>query len=165
MVSVSVHGVDKFVSFVQSLHTLYSMSPKNLLELKNISVELGEQIAKIGKIFDVRWVASSLRTVSAIWKSYASLYHHFYNMSKNESMTSANRAKLSGLARKLQSPQFLLNIALMNDVLNEISPLSLLLQNQQSSLASADHYVKKTIRVLESLKNEPGDFVSEARNL
>jgi len=35
----------------------------------------GKQI--IGRIFDVRWVSSSERTLKAVWASYAALHEHF----------------------------------------------------------------------------------------
>jgi hypothetical protein len=60
-----------FDFFCNKLSSLFTTSVKNKREITQISKE---QIIKIGKIFDVRWVASSFRTVLAIWHNWKSLY-------------------------------------------------------------------------------------------
>ena len=55
----SVNATNHFKSFIDELHKLYSMSPKNQAELEKVSGKLGEELVKIGRVFTVRWVASS----------------------------------------------------------------------------------------------------------
>jgi len=73
-----VAGVDHFRMFMDSLYALYHQSSKNQRELEECASSLNEQVKKIGLILDIRWVASSERTLSAVWSSYASLHKHFW---------------------------------------------------------------------------------------
>jgi len=62
-----VSAVNHFQAFFEKLHSIYSRSPKNQHKLDDCAEEIGH----------VRWVASSYRTVSAVWNNYQSLYMHF----------------------------------------------------------------------------------------
>lgn len=72
-----VSGVNHFQSFMDKLHTVYSRSPQNQRELRECAAELQQQITKIGCVLSTRWVASSFRTVSAVWNNFESLCAHF----------------------------------------------------------------------------------------
>ena len=52
----------------------------------------------------------------------------------------------------------------MYDVLEEISALSLHLQDHKMTLPKADKLMKCTIRQLSSMKEQPGDKLEEALN-
>jgi hypothetical protein len=69
--------VNHFKCFLDTLYALYSQSPKCQRELAECASELQVQLHRIGRVLDVRWVASSCRTVPAVWKSYAALHSHF----------------------------------------------------------------------------------------
>ncbi|XP_008179456.1 E3 SUMO-protein ligase KIAA1586-like [Acyrthosiphon pisum] len=159
--------VEHWVSFVTdgasySLYSLYSRSPKNQIELREHCTSLNEFFLKIGKVLDVRWVASSFRTISVIWKIYPALYNHLVQASKDTLRDSKTKSKYSGLSKRLGCIQFLLDLALMCDILFEISQLSLDLQKQDMSLLQADVLIRRTIRVIESLKTMDGKYYSEA---
>jgi len=64
----------------------------------------------IGKVFTIRWVASSFRAVLAVKHSFPALAQYFQNASKNETRQSAEKARFQGLFSKL---------ALMADVFND----------------------------------------------
>ena len=55
----------------------------------------------IGKMFTIRWVASSFRAVSAAKYSFPALAQRFQNASKIETRQSAEKAKFQGLLSKL----------------------------------------------------------------
>lgn len=71
-----VTAINYFKAFLDSLYTLYNRSPKNQNELKMICAELDMIFLKIGRVLDVRWVASSYREVQVIWKIFPALYNH-----------------------------------------------------------------------------------------
>jgi len=52
---------------------MYSASPQNRHSLEKCAADVGTELLKIGRIIDVRWVASSFRTVKAVWNDYAAL--------------------------------------------------------------------------------------------
>jgi len=72
-----VNGVNHFQSFIENVYSLYHKSPKNTTELKVCANSLDKQLLRIGKIFIIRWVASSNQTIKAVWNNYESLYLHF----------------------------------------------------------------------------------------
>jgi len=69
--------VNHFKCFMDTLYALYSQSPKCQRELAECAKELDVQLSRIKRVLDVRWVASSCRTVTAVWRSYKALYEHF----------------------------------------------------------------------------------------
>jgi len=103
--------INHFNFFIQKLYTPYSASPKNRRALETCASELGVQLLKIGKMLDVRWVASSSRTVKAVWLNYCALHAHFVSTSSDVKLNSKEGAQCEGMADKLSSTAFLLNLA------------------------------------------------------
>ena len=56
-----IGGTNHFQSFLEHFYSLYSQSPKNKHELDQCSLDLQTNLKKIGKVFTIRWVASSFR--------------------------------------------------------------------------------------------------------
>uniref|UniRef100_A0A3P9KAD0 DUF4371 domain-containing protein n=1 Tax=Oryzias latipes TaxID=8090 RepID=A0A3P9KAD0_ORYLA len=130
-------GTKDFQAFLDSLYSLYSQSPKNMREL-----------SEIGRVFSVRWVASSWRAVNAVWQSYSALAQHFQ--------------KFSGLLSKLYTVHFLKSLALMLDVLTELKNLSEILQNRKTTIPKAHELMTNYLKRIESLKTYPGKHTVEA---
>ncbi|XP_050508544.1 E3 SUMO-protein ligase KIAA1586-like [Diabrotica virgifera virgifera] len=72
-----IASINRFKGFIDKLYVLYHASPKNSRELHVCADELGVQLLKIGRVLNTRWVASSFRTVSAVWENYEVLANHF----------------------------------------------------------------------------------------
>ncbi|UYV63152.1 hypothetical protein LAZ67_2003299 [Cordylochernes scorpioides] len=145
-----VRGINHFKAFMDKLYSLYSQSPKNCRALEEACHELGTRFAKVGRILGVRWISSSFRTIKTVWESYESLHHHFKSSTYLDST-------YQGLLRRLESPEFILDLGLMYDTLQEMSMLSLELQSRTTTLQKAEHIIKRTIRVIESFKTSPGE--------
>lgn len=158
-----VAGVNHFQAFMDKLYTLYSTSPKNKRELKECAQELDTQMNKIGRILSTRWVASSFRTVSAVWFGYQALANHFSKAMNDPDRTPVEKSKYNGLLKRLTSHNFLLNLAFMFDVLAELALLSESLENRSTSVVFADKLIHRSVRYLESLKEKPGTRVLEAQ--
>ncbi|XP_067130130.1 E3 SUMO-protein ligase KIAA1586-like [Centruroides vittatus] len=122
-------------------------------ELNAVAKELGTEVLKIGRIFRPRWAACSARTVKAVWKSYQALYSHFNNNPE------------ARLVSYFKNENFLKDLALMNDILEEIALLSTVLQERNVSLIKADRLIRRTITVLINLKNNKGTHEIEAENI
>ena len=108
---------------------------------------LGQQILKIGRVLGPRWAACSLRSAFAVWRAYPALYKYF-----------SSEAKHSGMAARLWNRYFLENLALMIDILQEISLLSNAFQARNLTLTKAEQLVKRTIKVFEMLKESKGTY-------
>jgi len=157
-----INATNHFKCFIDSLYALYSQSPKNQRELKIAALELDMTINKIGRVLDTRWVASSFRAVSAVWKAYLPLRHHFEQAEQDRTRTSTERAKYSGMLKRMHSPQFLQDCALMHDTLDELSNVSELLQSRSMTLPRAHKLMLRCIRLLESFRDIPGEKMKEA---
>ena len=151
-----VNAINHFKIFFDKLYSLYSRSPKNQRELNECSSAVHEQVKKIGRLLDTRWVASSYRTVKAVWCSYESLCKHFETASQDLHRDSTERAMFNGMGKRIQSPEFLIDLGLMFDTLYELTSLSELLQHRGTSIIYADQMIKRTIRRLENFTINTG---------
>lgn len=105
-----INGTNNFQSFIENLYALYHNSPKNMNELKECAASLEQQLLHIGKIFTIRWVASSKKTIKAVWNNYTALNAHFSKSSVDSSRNSKDRSKYSGLQKMLASKEFVTNL-------------------------------------------------------
>jgi hypothetical protein len=126
------------------------MSPKNEAQLRDWAAELGEKLNKAGKVFSIRWVASSARTVKAVWNNYRPLVEHFMEASTEKFWASKGR-----------SAKFVKNLAIVYDGLIKLSDVSLLFQKRHMKTTDADKTIKRNIRVLESMTTSPGPHAEE----
>ena len=65
----------------------------------------------VGRVLDNRWVASSFHTIKAIWNLYYPLHCHLTKGSEDTSRNSSEKQMFKGLATKLVSSSFVLNLA------------------------------------------------------
>lgn len=116
-----VSSINHFKHFIDSLYVLYNRSPKNQNELRTSYIELNILFLKVGRVIDVRWVASSSRAVEIVWKTFLALYNHLHNSSKDNLRDQKSRSKYLGLCKRLGSPEFVLDLGLMCDVPTQIT--------------------------------------------
>jgi hypothetical protein len=62
-----VVAINHLKSFLDCIYSLFSQSNKNKRALSEACKEIEIQFPQIGRVLNMRWVASSLRTVRAIW--------------------------------------------------------------------------------------------------
>jgi len=74
------------------------------------AASLDQNLMKIGKIFTIRWVASSEKTLKAVWNNFEALNKHFSNSAIDNLRNSKERSKYSGLLRILASVEFVGNL-------------------------------------------------------
>jgi hypothetical protein len=158
----AVTNINHFKIFMDAVHNVYSMSPKNKRELSEICGELEIQFVKVGRVLGIRWAASSLRSVAAVWRTYSALCGHFRLASEDHNRDLRERQKYKGLLLRLQSPEMLCDLGLLYDVLNEMAMLSQELQKRNMTIPKANSCIDRTIRVLSSMKDNPGPKHSEA---
>lgn len=139
--------INHFKIFFATLYALYSQSPKAQRELYECAKEIETEVLRVGRVLDVRWVASSRRSVAAVWKSYAALHAHFSKRACDSSTDSKERAKFLGLRTKLENPVFIKNLGLMLDALEELSDLSLALQRADVTLPVAKRLLMRQLEM------------------
>lgn len=146
--------INNFKMFLDSVYAVYSMSPQASQELKVHAKLLDAELLRVGRVLDVRWVASSCRTVRAVWQSYSALHAHFSSKCKDP--------KYKGMQQKLENPVFLKNVALMYDALTELADLSLDFQKADITLPSAHRKLVRQIEVFTARKVSGGIHYDEA---
>lgn len=110
---LEISGTNHFKSFMDKLYSLYHASPINRNELQASAKELEVQLLSIGRLLDTRLVASSTRTLKAVWQSYPALYAHFVSASQDTSRDTKERSCYRSLVSKLTSTEFVLNMGTM----------------------------------------------------
>ena len=105
-------------------HCTVPFQKKNRRAPETCAGVLGVHLLKISQILDVLCVASSFRTVRAVWIKYTALHAHFMAASSDHKLDRKDRAQYKGMADKLSSTSFLLNLALTFDAFEELSELS-----------------------------------------
>jgi len=141
---------------MHKLYTLYSACLKNRRSLEKCAADVGAELLKIDRVLDVRWVASSFRAVNAVWNNYAALFAHFSSACTDSSLDSKERAQFKGLAVKISSSAFLLNLGLMYNALQELSDLSESLQAESLNLPKAHRLTVRQVEVFCSRKSDVG---------
>jgi len=112
-----------------------------MTELNACATSLESRILNIGKIFTISWVASSFRTVRAVWNNYVALHKHFQESSIDNKRHGKEISKYFGLNNMLTSKDFVFNLCMLYDVLNELSDSSLQLQKRDLGLAKAQSMI------------------------
>jgi hypothetical protein len=105
-----VQGTNHFQSFIEKVYALYHQSPKNMHELSKCAASLEMKLLHIGKIFTIKWVASSEKTLKAVWNNYVPLFDHFSKAANDIKRDSKERSKYMGLKRILSSVEFVTNL-------------------------------------------------------
>jgi hypothetical protein len=152
----SMNQISHYQIMCQEFHNIYALSSKRLLQLEVVAKEISVQIFKIGKVFDVRWLMSSYNAVNALWKDYVPLQHHMNNLAKDTSLSGKERAKFTGLKRKLAIWSTAAEMALMRDVLLELSRFSLHLQHRNTTVMTVGDHLKITLHALAAMKESFG---------
>ncbi|XP_066475289.1 E3 SUMO-protein ligase KIAA1586-like [Tiliqua scincoides] len=151
-------GINRSKSFIDKLYVIYHASAKNSRELHLCAELLGAELLKIGRILSTRWVSSSLRTVLAVWNNFESLVCHFEQAMHDPTRDKNDKCTYDGLKRKITSTEFSLDLELMCDALQELSELSLDLQDRNIDLYKANKKIKILVQVFEERRQNPGPY-------
>lgn len=123
-----VTGCNHFEHFISKLYTMHHQSTKNARLLSEAASAVHISLLKIGKIFTIRWVASSYSAVQAVWKDFPTLAQQMRAASEDRTYTDPERKKYTGMLNRLTRTGFVTDLATMRDVLQELKSLSLKLQ-------------------------------------
>jgi len=151
----SIKAVDGFYhiqALFDKIYCCYSYSAKLQRELQEIATKLEIEIKKIGKVFDVRWVASSRRAVNALVHNYAAVYQHFKQLSESKLLRAHDRTMYKGIIRKMSTVQFVEDLVLVNTCLAELSELSEILQKRDMNVMTANKHILWSISDLRKIK-------------
>ena len=155
-IKASFDQFDEIVSVLKIVYAFYSQSPKNTEEIKEISKDLGTSFKKIGKIFTIRWAASSHATIDAVLNNLEALKQHFQTKSILEKEKTKNQ-NLKYMLECLRSGTFVKNLKIIRLGLEETSALSLQLQSKNMTLALAHKSIMNTVKALKEISDKSTD--------
>ena len=95
----------------------------------------------------MRYINSLLLYFTLLWENYEALVEHFDQAKQDTSRDQKERCMYQGLQRKITSTEFVLDLALMCDAVQELSELSLELQDRSVDLHSANQKIKSLVQV------------------
>jgi hypothetical protein len=90
-----------------------------------------------------------------VWNGYSALATRFEEAAIDTQRTANERKTYTGLFQRTESIEFVKDVGLMHDVLEELTNLSVQLQKRFCTLTRADKLIKRTIRVVGTLKEKP----------
>jgi len=154
-----VNPVSHFRTFIDCIYKHYSMSPKNQHGLQIIASDLGAQLLKVRKIFDVRWVFSSFQAMKAVWRGFPALYGHIQQCSTDRDRSRSEKAKCKGIISRMSSWLFVAEVAMLKDALRLLTQLSHFCQNKKANIMEAQSRVGNVIDSLSCLKETEGKSV------
>ena len=157
-----VSGVNRFKSFLDKLYVIYHASPRNSRELHSCAKLLEVELLKIGRVLSTRWVSSSFRAVFAVWNNYAALVNHFEEAMTDPTRSNNEKCTYEGLKKKIASTEFVMDLGLMCDALQELSELSLDLQQRNMNLYKANQKIKSLVQVFVERRENPGPYYRSA---
>ncbi|XP_034264778.1 E3 SUMO-protein ligase KIAA1586-like [Pantherophis guttatus] len=149
-----IKQVNHLKIFIDKICSIFQQSNKNQIELDEISEELEINIIRIGLIFGPRWATCSLRATIAVWRAYPVLHQYFHG-----------NAKYSGMSARLENKYFLNDLALIIDILEEISLLSTALQARNTDIIKAEKLVRRSIKAFELLAKGKGPYERKVEEL
>lgn len=158
----SIPGLHHVTSFFENLFAACHQSPKNLFDLSECSKELESQILQIGKVSSIRRVACSQKAVQAVWEAYPALHRHFAKASLSSAHNVHRKSLFGGLHKLLTSEDYLLNLAMVADSVQEVGLLSDALRRHDITLVRACQLIHRSVRAMEKLKDMRGKHQREA---
>jgi len=151
-----VNAVSQFSILVDSIYKVYSMSPKNQRQLDIIAQNTAVHLNKVQKGFDLRCVFSSFTAVKSLLRDYPALHSHFVQCATDNTRSSKERSKFSGLAGKMQSWFVVAECVLLKDTLRLLKQLSLFFQSDTSTVINACAHISVVREKLLALKENCG---------
>jgi len=87
---------------------------------------------------------------------------NFYEARQSSSRDQKEKSRYEGLQRKITSTEFVLDLALICDALQELSELSLELQDRSIDLYAANQKIKALVQVFKERPITPGPYYEMA---
>lgn len=148
----SSNQFSQFQEVFNKIYKFYSTSSTNCNEIKKISSELDKKFKKIGKIFTIRWSASSYNTVCAVLNNLDALKNHFSKrmiLCKNKD----KKQEMAYILENLRSPSFVKNLEILQGALKELTSLSCQLQKQNLNMVDAHKILINSINIFKITSN------------
>ncbi|KAI4830086.1 hypothetical protein KUCAC02_001739 [Chaenocephalus aceratus] len=143
------------------LYSLYRRSAKKWRELKDLGEALEEHVLKPRRAQGTRWINHRRKALVALAANYRSLSVHLLQGADEPGQ---DKVKLKAYWRQLTSSKFVLHMVLYQDLLAELSELSLDFQADELSLSSVRSRVVASQTALLRQREKPGPYLRPVLN-
>ena len=130
------------------IHTFYNRSSLRMSHLKQICDDLCCQFKKIGRIFTIRWVASSFKSVNSLLESFEAIFTHI-----NESNPQ--------IGKIMRDFNFVYNLLVLKEALTIIVTLSTQLQIRNLGVIEAHKNIIACVKKLKTASKSTSSDLSE----
>lgn len=98
----------------------------------------------------------------AVGNIYEALVKHFEEASNDPTRSASDKCTYEGLKKKITSTEFIMDLGLMCDALQELSELSLDLQERNMDLYKANKKITALVQVFEERRQKAGTYYKSA---
>jgi hypothetical protein len=116
------------------------------------------QLLNIRRNLSTQWVASSFCSVWAVWENFEASVWHFKQAENDPTRDKKDRCMYQCLQRTIVWTEFVLDLGIICDALQELSELSLELQDRNINLYQADVKVRGLVQIFEEKRTVPGNY-------
>lgn len=134
---------------LRSTFRYYSDSPKSLNNLKRTVRVIGEEIMKLGDMYQVRWVASKHNASIALVKSWKAIG---IDLQEEIATNTSDSAKAIGMLKSLSQFQYLKTLHFLLDIFGKVKPLSEAFQSRDLSIPAVKFKVEHIMEMVKTLE-------------
>ena len=148
--------------FYITIFYLFKNSGKLKTPAKKAAEELNMTWYRLPKLNGTRFVGHRHRAPKKLLHNWTALLTAFTDfLSSERNNKNETRAKVTGILNKLKSYRFLCTMAANQDIVENITPLSMVFENNSLMAYEVVRAVQETIARLETLSEESADELSQ----
>jgi hypothetical protein len=160
--SISNHDeTEEFECTVNDCSAYYNrVGHKKSAHLRETATQLQETLLHVNYIYTSRWIASEVRAVNNLRRSWKVITTDLKEISQSNDFSATAIRKAGDLYERLTKPSFLFMMNFLLDTFSELKHFSEELQQRHGLLIGKDELIRNTISLLELLKENDGVYLS-----
>lgn len=145
--------MDSVIDILTSIHYFYQNSAKRVREITELSEVLNKYFSKPGKANGTRWVDHKQTALIKVKRSWKMMILYLEQYASDNANRAEDRAKATGIRRKLLEHKFVHYMPLLLDIFNEVSKVSLLFQRDDVTVPTAMAKLESVMLMLTSMED------------
>ena len=146
--------LSEFDEGINNIFHFYYYSPVRRKELKDLAQLLNDEFKQLGRLKNIRWIASRDRALKLLETNYKVL---IYDLESKSYGTDETLKKALGYLKFLKQPRFLFYLHFFEDLVEAMRTLSLIFQNDLLLACEVPRKIDECCAVIDALSVVPGD--------
>ena len=143
-----------FDSNINNIFKFYYYSPTRRKKLNDLALLLEEEFRQLGRLKQIRWLASRSRALQLLELNYKVLVFDLESKSYGDGDTAK---KALGYVNFLKTPKFLFYVHFLQDLVDKLRPLSLEFQKSELLACHVPRKLEETKAVIDAMCDTPGE--------